>query len=71
MRRLRSLLVVVLAAGITLLGAWLLMAWSDAGAPSLPDFTQRHPALGAAYGVLSTLLMLASALWQRRRRQSR
>ena len=71
MRKLRSLFAVVLAAGITLLGAWLLMTWSDAGAPSLSDFTQRHPALGAAFGVLSTLVVLASALWQRRKRKSR
>ncbi len=71
MRVLRSLLAVVLAAGITLLGAWLLIAWGEAGAPSLTDFAQRHPALGSAFGVLSTLAVLASALWQRRQRKSR
>lgn len=71
MRMLRSLLAAVLAAGITLLGAWLLMTWSDAGAPSLLDFTQQHPTLGAAFGVLSTLAVVVSALWQRRKRKSR
>ena len=71
MRVLRSLLAMLLAAGITLFGAWLLLTWSDAGAPSLLDVTQRHPALGTVFGVLSTLLVLASALWQRRKRKSR
>ena len=71
MRWLRSLLAVLLAAGVTLVGAWLLMAWSDAGAPSLLDFTQQHPVLGVVFGVLSTVLVLMSALWQRRKRKSR
>lgn len=71
MRALRSLLAATLAAGITLLGAWLLMLWSDAGAPSPTDFARQHPALGAVFGVLSTLAVLASALWQRHRRKSR
>ena len=71
MRWLRSLLAVVLAAGVTLVGAWLLMAWSDASAPSLLDFTQQPPVLGAVFGVLSTVLVLMSALWQRRKRKSR
>jgi hypothetical protein len=71
MRWLRSLLAAVLAAGVTLLGAWLLMAWSDAGAPSLLDFAQRHPMMGAVFGVLSSLIVVMSALWQRRRRKSR
>lgn len=71
MRWLRSLLAALLAAGVTLSGAWLLMAWSEAGAPSLTDFAQRHPVLGAVSGVLSTLIVVASAWWQRRRRRSR
>ncbi|OOG35753.1 hypothetical protein B0E52_18150 [Rhodanobacter sp. C06] len=71
MRWLRSLLALVLAAGVTLFGAWLVMTWGDAGAPSMLDFTQRHPALGSAFGVLSTLAVLASAWWQRRKRKSR
>ncbi|MBD8878962.1 hypothetical protein IHE49_00550 [Rhodanobacter sp. 7MK24] len=71
MRWFRSLLAVALAAGITLLAAWLLMAWSEAGAPSLLDFTQRHPMMGAAFGLLSTLAVVVPALLQRRRRKSR
>ncbi|MEW9572456.1 hypothetical protein ABQJ54_11905 [Rhodanobacter sp. Si-c] len=67
----RSLLAVALAAGITLLAAWLLMMWSGAGAPSLPDFTQRHPMMGIAFGLLSTLIAVVSALLQRRRRKLR
>lgn len=71
MRWLRSLLVAVLAAGITLLGTWLSMAWIDAGAPSPTDFARQHPALGGVFGVLSTVVVVMSALWQRRRRKSR
>jgi len=71
MRLLRSLLAAALAAGITLLGAWLLMTWSEAGAPSLVDFAQRHPRMGAAFGVLSTLIVVTLAWWQRRWRTSR
>lgn len=71
MRAWQSLFVVVAAAGITLLGAWLLMAWSGAGAPSLSGFTQRHPMLGTAFGLLSTLFVVVPALLQRRRRKSR
>ena len=71
MRWLRSLLAVLLAAGITLSGAWLVMLWSDAGAPSPTDFARQHPALGAVFGVLSTVVVLVSAWWQRRRHKSR
>lgn len=71
MRWLRSLLALVLAAGVTLFGAWLVMLWGDAGAPSPTDFARQHPALGAVFGVLSTLAVLASAWWQRRKRKSR
>ena len=71
MRWLRSLLAAALAAGVTLFGAWLLMAWNDAGAPSPTDFARQHPALGAAFGVLSTLAVVVSALLQRRKRSSR
>ncbi|WP_426662988.1 hypothetical protein [Rhodanobacter aciditrophus] len=71
MRWLRSLLAAMLAAGVTVLGASLLMAWSEAGAPSLTEFAQRHPMAGAAFGVLSTLIVVVSALGQRRRRRSR
>ncbi|MBD8872322.1 hypothetical protein [Rhodanobacter sp. DHB23] len=71
MRWFRSLLAVVLAGGITLLGAWLLMAWSEAGAPSLLDVTQRHPLIGTTFGLLSTLAVVVSALLQRRRQKSR
>lgn len=63
----RSLLATALAAGVTLLGAWLLMAWSEAGAPSPADIAQRHPVLGTAFGVLSTLIVVVSA-WRQRRR---
>lgn len=70
MRMLRSLLAAALAAGITLLGAWLLIAWSGAGAPSLVDVAQEHPMMGAAFGVLSTSIVVMSAWWQRRRRRS-
>ncbi|GAB2534056.1 hypothetical protein [Rhodanobacter koreensis] len=65
MRWLQSLLVALLAAGLTLLGVWLVMLWSGAGAPSLTDFGQRHPGLGAAFG------MLVAALVQRRKHKSR
>jgi len=68
MRWLRSLPAVALAAGVTLLGAWLLMEWGDAGAPSLLDVVHRHPALGTTFGVLSTLFMVTSAWWRRRRK---
>ena len=61
MRRWRSLLVAPLAAAVTLLGAWLVMLWSDAGAPALSDFGQRHPVLGAVFGLLSTAFVLVSA----------
>ena len=71
MRSWRSLFVMVIAAGVTLLGAWLLTAWSEAGAPSLIGLTQRHPMLGTAFGLLSTLVVAASALLQRRRRKPR
>lgn len=71
MRWLRSLAAATLAAGLTLLAAWLLLAWSDAGAPSPVDFARRHPGLGAAFGLLSTLTVLGAALLQRRRRRSR
>lgn len=64
-----SLPAAALAAGATVLGAWLLMAWSDAGAPSPTDFAREHPALGGAFGVFSTLGMAVLA-W-RRRRESR
>lgn len=46
------------------------MAWSDAGAPSLRDVTQRHPMVGAAFGLLSILAVAVPAL-QRRRRKPR
>lgn len=71
MRWLRSLLAAALATGITLLGARLLVSWSDAGAPSPADLAQRHPVLGTVFGLLSTVLVVASALLQRRRRKSR
>ncbi|HEY1588575.1 MAG TPA: hypothetical protein VGG00_02490 [Rhodanobacter sp.] len=71
MRWLQSLLVALLAAGLTLLGVWLVMLWGSAGAPSLAEFGQRHPGLGAAFGLLSTALVLLSALVQRRQRKSR
>jgi hypothetical protein len=70
-RWLRSLLAAMLAAGVTLLGAWLLMAWSEAGAPSLTEFAQRHPMAGATFGALSTLIVVVSAMRQRRRGRSR
>jgi hypothetical protein len=70
MRWLGSLLAATLAAGVTVLGAGLLMVWSEAGAPSLVDVAQRHPAMGAAFGVLSTLIVVVSAWWRRRRRKS-
>jgi len=71
MRWLRSLLVALLAAGITAFGAWLVMLWSDAVAPSLVQFEQRHPASGVAFGALSCLVVLMSALWQWRHHKSR
>ena len=61
MRCLHSLWAVLLAAGITLSGAWPVMAWSDAGAPSLPDAMHRHPAPGPAFGVFSNGFVVASA----------
>lgn len=67
-RWLRQLALAGAAAGLTLLGAWLLLAWVDAGAPSPGDYLQRHPALGALWGVLSTVLAIALLAWQRRRK---
>lgn len=66
-RWLRQLLLALGAASLTLFAAWLLLAWADAGAPSPGDFLQAHPALGAFWGLLSTVLMIALAWWQRRR----
>ena len=70
MRWLRSLLAAALAAGVTLCGAWLLMAWSEAGAPSPTDLARQHPALGSAFGLLSTAVVVAVA-WRRRRSRRR
>ncbi|GAB3782537.1 hypothetical protein [Dyella agri] len=69
MRRLQSLLAAALAAGVTLFGAWLLMAWSDAGAPSPTELARQHPALGSAFGLLSTVVVVAAAWRQRRSRR--
>ena len=66
----RPLLAAALAAGVTVLGAWLLLAWDDAGAPSPTDFAREHPALGGAFGVLSTVVALGLA-WRRRRKSRR
>lgn len=68
MRRWRSLLLSVGVAGLTVLLAWLLLAWVDAGAPSLADVARAHPVLGGLFGMASTLGMAWLAWWQRRRK---